>query len=477
MDKIGINLVGLGTEEGDLSARIYNVGVGFRDVSAKITARVDDSIYLVFTSARTYTVVTEGDLIVTQEETDLSVTPFSVDWSDSAKANGYGSGKVIITNPDDPSNVSTFEVAMGVEPAVEVSFGNASGNNGFALLSKDLDVSAVDPAMKAVLSSLSNDPYQLGLALLEPLLKAYETAGVPCPMSRILSDISIARDINPSGDFDGIGHETLPHRVYGSPRLSFGYNDGGPFSDNESFGDIFGFLEPSVGLFDGLLLGNGDTDYHRPEDVLAVGASTEINLEVKMRSFDQLNRTRQNDIARIAASVEAATALGIDTSDMAQRRDELLGQLGVFADRFETGGDHAVTDEEATLIGDVFGKLWGLHSDLDTVVSHWHHYKQHEANLTSWEERLATRPRAIKYGADTQQNPIFDRLIAHAANPDDLLASCKAAFVELFDALKRRDLRAAHTADQRACQFSSRECMLHNKVVQGALVNAEPVAA
>ena len=202
-----------------------------------------------------------------------------------------------------------------------------------------------------------------------------------------------------------------------------------------------------------------------------------IEIRRDMRDFDQLTRTRANDLERIERAVAAANALGIDTSNIASKRDAALARLAVFSDRFETGGTHEVTAAEATIINEVFGGLWGIHSDLDTLVSHWHHYKQHEANHDAWEARLAGRKRNFKVAEGAEDNRIAQMYIGYAANPADCLAESKAAFVELFQAIQRGDLGAAHKADTRARQFSTREHMLDALIRRGKLVAVEDNSA
>ncbi|MCC7531144.1 MAG: hypothetical protein IT342_21740 [Candidatus Melainabacteria bacterium] len=192
--------------------------------------------------------------------------------------------------------------------------------------------------------------------------------------------------------------------------------------------------------------------------------------------FDQLSRTRSNDLERIEKAVAAANALGIDTSNVAPRRDAALAKLAVLSDRFESGGLQPVTEAEVAVIGEVFGELWSIHSDLDRLVSHWNHYKGHEANHEHWEQRLADRKRNFKVADDAGDNRIATSYVTYAANPEETLAASKAAFVELFQAIERGDLRAAHEADTRARQFSTREHLLDALIRRGKLVVVEDVS-
>lgn len=257
---------------------------------------------------------------------------------------------------------------------------------------------------------------------------------------------------------------------------------------------------------------DADPAYHSPDDVLIIGAHLDslpggaedviardgniavvragiddllasyhgdggVGIEVHVRDFSQLARTRANDLERIEQAVAAANALGIDTSQVASKRDAALAQLEVFADRFESGGEQTVTEGESALIMEVFGELWGIHEELNKCVSHWHHYKQHEANHDSWEKRLADRKRNFKVADEAQDNRIATSYVTYAASPEETLAASKAAFVELFQAIQKGDLRAAHEADTRARQFSTREHMLDALIRRGKLVAVEDNSA
>lgn len=153
MDKLGINIVG----RQDHSTRIYNVGRGFCGVAAKVTFGADDSLYLVFTTdGRAYGVSVEGDLKLDAEEHSFGVTPYNVDWTSEAKSRGCGAGKVIITNPDDPADVSVFELSLSDAQTVDVKFKDKSGANARAVLTEESDAGVVDRGIQRMLADMSH---------------------------------------------------------------------------------------------------------------------------------------------------------------------------------------------------------------------------------------------------------------------------------------------------------------------------------
>ncbi len=497
MEKIGINIVGLGTVASDHSSRLYNVGEGFRNVTGKIVCTPADSIYLLVTSDRAYEVTVEGDLVLAKDATENGVTPFDVDWNEAVKASGNGKGKITIVNPDAPSDVSTFEVSIGETASVEATFNDVDACYACVNL-EGADVSVVDPAIKAVLSAPKEvNPYELGLVFVDSMNAAL---GLKSPGD--LLDRVVLYDFTDIGSLPAA--DALSHEFGHTPRID-------PLTDRFERQDHAELVHHSIPL---MLLRDDlrfDPNYHRPEDycahapsaecdlidALLFGRSTDVGgpalvratledlmasfgedggigeIAVNNRDFGQLARTRKNDLERIERAVIAANDLGIDTSNVASRRDAALEKLVVLSDRFESGGTHDVTETEVAVINEVFGDLWSIHSDLDKCVSHWHHYKQHEANHDRWEARLAERKRNFKLGADAQDNRIATSYVGYAANPDETLKDSKASFAELFQAIQRGDLGAAHKADQKARQFSTREHLLDRLISRGALVVAE----
>lgn len=144
-DKLGINIVGAV----DHSTRLYNNGDGFSAMTGKIGFGSGDGIYLGFTAERAYTVAVEGDLVLSTETSDSrtkldGVYGFDVDWSEQAKARGFGTGKIAITNPNAPGAMSVFDVQMEEAPAVVVKFGKDTGINVRVVLAADSDLGQVD---------------------------------------------------------------------------------------------------------------------------------------------------------------------------------------------------------------------------------------------------------------------------------------------------------------------------------------------
>lgn len=146
IDKLGINIVGAV----DHSTRLYNRGEGFRAMTGTIGFGSGDGIYLGFTAERAYAVAVEGDLTLSTETSDSrpdqveGVYGFDIDWSEAAKTRGFGTGKIAITNPNAPGEVSVFEVRMTAAPAVTVKFGKDTGTNVRVVVGADCDLGEVD---------------------------------------------------------------------------------------------------------------------------------------------------------------------------------------------------------------------------------------------------------------------------------------------------------------------------------------------
>lgn len=586
MEKIAINLVGGAAGDADYGLRLFHVGNGFVGVTGKVVSRTLDSMYLGFTSQRAYTVAVEGDLVLSTETNDSFVEKtdgvygFDIDWSEAAKNFGNGTGKIIVTNPDSPSDVSEFEVFMGDLPSAVAEFKSNTGNNGSVVIRDGVDVSVIDPAMKKMLSApIGAEPYALGLEFITTMSTVFGSNA-----ARLLTDVTVNRmedNMNDSkriiigsrnfsadgrldivlldsvdasaqlvaslgkivplivvGDFNtpdanafwGKGIEPLlltglptdgdvfaheyhrPSDVLGFERIEHGVMPLGgmahefdlPFEGSagairEPFMDIVGMLPPHVfcahdhardcAFVDAMLerLGVKQGLEELPEgleratlkDLMdSYGDDDGVKVGGDRRDFGQLARTRQNDVDSIARAVAAADALGIDTSDITSKRDEALAKLTVFCDRFEAGGTHEVTTDEAAVINSVFGELFGIHQELDTCVSHWHHYKQQiESSHNHWSSGLASRKRNFRLADDAQDNRIATGYVDYAAKPEETLETSKTALVELFQAIQRRDLRAASEAANKARQFSTREHMLAALIRRNTLVPVEESAA
>jgi len=219
----------------------------------------------------------------------------------------------------------------------------------------------------------------------------------------------------------------------------------------------------------------GETPELMPFELFGSGNLDDRPVRSNTRDFTQLAATRKNDLERIEAAVAAAAELGIDVSNVAPRRDAALAKLVVMSDRFEVGGSQPVTEEEVGIIKEVFDELWSIHSGIDNCVSHWHHYKGVEANHDAWVKRLADRKRNFKLADGAESTNIVTGYVAYAAAPDATLEASKTAFAELFAAIQRGDLAAAHEASKQARFFGTREHMLNVLVSRGTLVVDEPV--
>ncbi len=138
IDKLGINIVGAV----DHTTRLYNRGEGFRGMSGTISCAADAGMYLGFIADCDYVLSVKGDLVRSTETNDSrpsrdgGVYGFDVDWNDTAKARGFGTGKIIVTNPDHPDEVSVFVVTMEETPGCTVSFAD-NGDKNVALRAHD----------------------------------------------------------------------------------------------------------------------------------------------------------------------------------------------------------------------------------------------------------------------------------------------------------------------------------------------------
>ncbi len=154
-DKLGINIVGAT----DHTTRLYNEGTGFCGVTGKIAFGAADCLYLGFTCERAYSVAVDGDLVLSTETADSrpkadGVFGFDIDWSEAAKARGYGKGTLTITNPDAPSLVSTFDLVLDAVQSVNVKFGG-HGKNMRVVLGPDSDLSVVERGVRRLLAPSS----------------------------------------------------------------------------------------------------------------------------------------------------------------------------------------------------------------------------------------------------------------------------------------------------------------------------------
>lgn len=353
MDKLGIHTVGAN----DTSVHFYNIGMGFHALTGTIKLSASDCLLMLTTADRNYALSADGDIVLVVEEKSNGVTPFNFDWTDEAKAFGFGRGTIIITNPECEDSISILEVEMTDYASIDINMDNCSGVRGRMDIPQDADVGALDRHMKKLLTAA---------------------------------------------------------------------------------------------------LGNSGKE-----------------ISMTTRDFDQLVRTRDHDLERILTNVAAATVLEIDVSHVDSRRTEALALLDCMSDRFSSGGKHPVSEDEVAIIGKVFGELYGIGDELAKCVSHWHHYQGHLRIHESWVARLPGRSRCVKVADGEEANTILSGYIPYASNPDAALTESTTAFEELFAAVKRGDLGAAHRHDQKARFFTTREHFLDSLIRRGKLV---PVA-
>ncbi|MBZ0184866.1 MAG: hypothetical protein K8F91_01350, partial [Candidatus Obscuribacterales bacterium] len=166
------------------------------------------------------------------------------------------------------------------------------------------------------------------------------------------------------------------------------------------------------------------------------------------------------------------TALGIDTSPYFKHREAALPGLAGLASRLAEGGSHPIDSTEAAAIESVFTETMRIKSELQSLVFHYHHYQEMFATHQKQESELADRVRKLRYADGALDNRIADAYIVYAANPEPVLAQSKAAFEEVFQAVKRGDLKAAHQAANQARSFSTREHFLGVLLRNGTLTAA-----
>lgn len=175
IDKLGINLVGAIEH----STRLYNRGEGFRAITGSIACTPGDCMYLGFIADRAYTVAVEGDLVLSTETADsrpdqmAGVYGFDVDWSENAKQRGCGTGKITITNPDAPGEVSVFTVRMAATQSVVVKFAKDTGTNVRVVLGADSDLSKLEREVGLLLRGPDIKPGEVRInATAEPMDRA-----------------------------------------------------------------------------------------------------------------------------------------------------------------------------------------------------------------------------------------------------------------------------------------------------------------
>lgn len=153
IDKFSINIVGAV----DHTTRLYNRGEGFRGMSGTVSCAADAGMYVGFIADRDYVLSVEGDLVQSTETNDSrpsrfgGVYGFDVDWSDTAKARGLGSGKIVIVNPAHPDDVSVVAVTMEETPGCTVTFADNSGKNVALRAHDKTNLTALEKLARALL--------------------------------------------------------------------------------------------------------------------------------------------------------------------------------------------------------------------------------------------------------------------------------------------------------------------------------------
>jgi len=188
------------------------------------------------------------------------------------------------------------------------------------------------------------------------------------------------------------------------------------------------------------------------------------------RDFDQLKRTHELTLADIETLATTAAALEIDVKPFYNRRDTAVPGLARLEGRLAEGGTHAVDSDDAAAIESVFTETMSIKGDLQTLISHHRHYQDMLANHQRHVDALPGRARSFRYADGVEPTRIAEGYITYAANPEPVLAESKAAFDEIFAAIRRGDILAAHQAANKARVFSTREHFLSALVRKGTLV-------
>lgn len=491
MEKLAIHILGV-----NLVNRLYDWSGGFKGLTGKVACPAGDSIFLLITSGRSYQVRCAGDLTI-EEHRDLVFPSFTVAWTDEAKKSGTGTGEITVVNPDAADQPSVFTVTMG-NPAVDVVHPKPE------LYSDEFNTEGASMMLLDVLARrYPNGFYHEGTlhfprgaggeggsplpyinlreaptgdypnAFFDPKFGGFDRPDVP-PVShehahRLLDDRPV------------IEHERAPHAFHAPGDFNFGsFSESGalpegPFCDTlESLLAAFsvpGGTDLSAALRDMALPDTGS----RLATVfkLTDGDSRLNEGEADMqdaRDFDQLKRTHELTLADIETLATTAAALEIDVKPFYNRRDTAVPGLARLESRLAEGGTHAVDSDDAAAIESVFTETMSIKGDLQTLISHHRHYQDMLANHQRHVDALPGRARSFRYADGVEPTRIAEGYITYAANPEPVLAESKAAFDEIFAAIRRGDILAAHQAANKARVFSTREHFLSALVRKGTLV-------
>lgn len=492
MEKLAIHILGV-----NLVNRLYDWSDGFKSLTGKVACPAGDSIFLLITSGRSYQVRCAGDLII-EEHPDHSFPSYTISWTDQAKNAGTGTGEITVVHPDAADQPSVFAVTMG-DPAVSVDHPTRESHGGEintgAAAVMLLDIMARELPQGLQYDGMLHFPRGNGDEVGYPLPDSSPREAPTGRYSNAYFDpnfggfVSADRPVEHEfahrlfDDRPVIEHELLPNAFYFPGDFDYGNsNEGGAISE----GPVCDTLESLLAAYSvpgGTDLSAALRDMTFPDTGKRTatlfrftdGDSRLNEGEADMqdvRDFDQLRRTHELTLADIESLATAAAVLEIDVKPFFNRRDTAIRGLARLESRLAEGGTHAVDSEDAAAIESVFTETMSVKSELQTLISHHRHYQDMRANHQRHEDALQGRARSFRYADGVEPSRIADGYITYAANPEPVLAESKAAFDEIFAAVRRGDLAAAHQAANKARAFSTREHFLSALVRKGTLVAA-----
>ncbi|MGD9679555.1 MAG: hypothetical protein AB7W16_00110 [Candidatus Obscuribacterales bacterium] len=479
MEKLAIHILGT-----NLVDRLYNWTGGFKSMTGKIACPAGDSVFLLITSGRSYQVRCAGDLTI-EEHPDISFPSYTIAWTDEAKNAGTGNGEITVVHPDAVDLPNVFAVTMG-ESAVDVArpqpafSGDEINRDGVSSMLLDILARRYPDGL------YHNDTMHCprgkeGEGDLPEYTNAYfdpKVGGFGSPEEGLWHGHELAHGLPDRRPV--IEHELAPHAYHSPGDFNYGdFNEGGAISEGpfcDTLESLLAFTRPggtdlSAALRDMSFpdLGRGLATVFKITDGDPRRGEGEADMQ-DVRDFDQLKRTHELTLADIERLATTAAALEIDVQPFYNRRDNAVKGLARLESRLAEGGTHAVDSEDVAAIESVFTETMSVKGELQSLISHHRHYQEILATHQRHEEALPGRARSYRYADGVEPNRIADRYIAYAANPEPVLAESKAAFDEIFTAVRRGDLAAAHQAANRARTFSTGEHFLSALVRKGTLV-------
>jgi hypothetical protein len=180
------------------------------------------------------------------------------------------------------------------------------------------------------------------------------------------------------------------------------------------------------------------------------------------RDFTQLSATQTNDLANITVHFVQAQQVGINTADLAKKRDETVHAIeAAFGARMAAGGEHDLAEGEDRLIRKLFNDLIGICSELDRVFTDHAYYIEHRKRFDALVAKIDTLPTKVKVKDGMPSNAMCDNLIRYAGTTRKAnMEASRMAFDRWLDAIKRRDLQGAQKPMREAPMFASREAQL-----------------